>query len=79
MHVRGELFQEIHLETSRGVANPHRDFSLLQKWNTPYNSYGKMQIGESEKRRSETLCFPVPNGGPKGPKSQKVSSRPRVA
>ena len=30
-----------------------------------------MQTDENEKRRSETICFPVSNEGPSGPWAQK--------
>ena len=47
------------------------DFRLSPTSILAYKSYGKSQTGESEKRRSETLCFPVSNEGPSGPWTQK--------
>ena len=47
------------------------DFRLSPTSILAYKSYGKSQTGESEKRRSETICFPVSNEGPSGPWAQK--------
>ena len=58
----------------RGVDFHFLQFAILHMFYKVYGGFAKVK-----NRRHETICFPVPNGGPKGPKTQKGGSRPRVA